>query len=169
MAADFDGTLDATGEVGAGNWVWGPYAEPTRRLLLNGRSRIEESLGRYDELAIVVSRRSSEWVITHGEPHGANVMRTSNGSMVLIDWDTIAVGPRERDLWMVEPPNPEDWSAYTDADSARLPDPDAMQLYRLWWKLTDIASFTNTFRALHEDDANTQIAWRALERYVSAP
>jgi spectinomycin phosphotransferase len=149
-------------------WVGGPYSEPTRRLLLRGRGQIEERLGRYDELTIVVSRHSDEWVITHGEPHGGNIMRVSTGSVILIDWDTIAVGPRERDLWMVEPSNPEDWAAYTGADSARLPDPEALQLYHLWWKLTDIASFTNTFRMPHEDDANTQVAWRVLEGYVSA-
>jgi len=149
-------------------WVWGPYSEPTRRLLLNGRGQIEDLLGRYDELATVVFRRSDEWVITHGEPHGGNIMRTSTGSMILIDWDTIAVGPRERDLWMVKPSNPEDWAAYTGTDSARLPDPEAMEFYRLWWKLTDIASFTHTFRVPHADDANTQVAWRVLEGTVSA-
>ena len=40
------------------------------------------------------------WVVTHGEPHAGNVMRTSEGR-VLVDWDTVALAPPERDLWML--------------------------------------------------------------------
>ena len=40
------------------------------------------------------------WVVTHGEPHPVNVMQTDAGR-VLIDWDTVAIAPPERDLWMV--------------------------------------------------------------------
>jgi spectinomycin phosphotransferase len=149
-------------------WASGPYSEATRRLLLNGRAQTEERLARYDELVRAVSRGSDEWVVTHGEPHGANLMRTGAGTIVLVDWDTVAVGPRERDLWMVEPQDPEEWAAYTCAASARRPDPEAMQLYRLWWELSEIASYTNTFRSPHVDDANTQVAWRELQEYVLA-
>ena len=41
-----------------------------------------------------------ELVVTHGEPHAGNVMRRSDGRHLLVDWDTVAVAPPERDLWM---------------------------------------------------------------------
>ena len=38
--------------------------------------------------------------MTHGEPHAGNVMRTDEGRL-LVDWDTVALAPPERDLWML--------------------------------------------------------------------
>lgn len=147
-------------------WTGGPFSEPTRRLLVGSKERIKELLDRYDELASVVLSRAAEWVITHGEPHGANVMRTGDGALLLVDWDTVAVGPRERDLWMVEPRGAEDWAAYASAAPANPPDPATMELYRLMWQLAEIAGYTATLRLPHEDDANNRAAWANLQSYV---
>lgn len=46
------------------------------------------------------------WVVTHGEPHPGNVIRTSHG-LRIIDWTTVQMAPPERDLWMLT-------SAFTD-------------------------------------------------------
>jgi aminoglycoside phosphotransferase (APT) family kinase protein len=40
----------------------------------------------------------SPLVLTHGEPHAANTIKTDSG-LVLIDWDSALIAPRERDLW----------------------------------------------------------------------
>ena len=77
----------------------------------------------------------------HGEPHGANVRRTADERMYLVDWDSVAVAPRERDLWMVlQNEDSEDWAAYTPAAPSPSPDHKAMDLYRLWWELSEIAT-----------------------------
>jgi len=78
----------------------------------------------------------------------------------------VAVGPRERDLWMVEPRDASDWAAYTRTSPA--PDPDAatMELYRVWWQLAEVAGYTQTFRSPHEEDADTRVAWRGLQSYM---
>lgn len=153
----------------ASTWTGGPFSELARHLLADREGSVRGLLGRYDELAGLVTRSSDGWVVTHGEPHAANVMRTPGGSLVLIDWDTVAVGPRERDLWMVEPRDAEDWSAYTAAAAAPPPDPTAMDLYRLSWTLAEIAIYTDTFRSPHEDDANTRAAWTGLKSHAPGP
>ena len=86
-----------------------------------------------------------------------------DGGIKLIDWDTVALAPRGRDLWLLEPRTDEDWAAYRCATSA---DPAALALYRLRWPLTDICIFTATFRAPHVDDENTRVAGRGLRRYL---
>jgi spectinomycin phosphotransferase len=40
------------------------------------------------------------WVVTHGEPHRANVIRDGQ-ELHLVDWDTTLLAPRERDLQMI--------------------------------------------------------------------
>jgi spectinomycin phosphotransferase len=146
-------------------WTGGPYAEPARSLLRRNVTMIDGLFARYDALVPQVRATSSSWVVTHGEPHAGNVMRTTTGAMKLIDWDTAALGPRERDLWMLEPLAAPDWAAYGIAGGAHQP---AMQLYRLGWQLGEICGYTALFRAPHIDDANTQVAWRALRNYLDS-
>ena len=144
-------------------WAGGPYAEPARALVAARADLVREMFIRYDALVPAVLSTSDGWVVTHGEPHARNVMRTNDGGIKLIDWDTVALAPRERDLWLLEPRTDEDWAAYRCATSA---DPVALELCRLRWPLTDICIFTATFRAPHVDDENTRVAWRGLRGYL---
>lgn len=122
-------------------------------------SPIRELFAGYDELATAVAAGRAGWVVTHGEPHAANVMRTDAGQLVLIDWDTAALGPRERDLWMVEPRNDEDWNAYVAAGGSTELDTSAIELYRTQWTLAELSEYTAQFRGPHLEDANTRSAW----------
>lgn len=148
-------------------WTGGPYAERPRLLLGSGARGARQLLDRYDELARMVSPTTASWVVTHGEPHGANLMRTAEGRRLLIDWGTVAVAPRERDLWMVcDPHDADDWAAYTKHAPSPPVDPAALELYRHWWSLAEIAGYTRTFRSQHGDDANTRAAWANLQEYI---
>lgn len=128
----------------------GPFGEPARGLVVERRRAIEERLASYDALAAALDKQN--WVVTHGEPHAGNVMIAEDGRLRLIDWDTVTVAPPERDLWHLTPAPG---------------DPDALRLYRLRWELTDIAGFVALFKAPHDDDADTRIAWDALRGYLS--
>src|SRR6185503_14185813 len=81
-------------------WTGGPYSELARQALADHASDVAELLRLLDRLATDVASRDAEWVVTHGEPHAANIIRTDAG-LALIDWDTVALAPRERDLWML--------------------------------------------------------------------
>ena len=89
----------ALGEVSR-TWVGGPFSEPARQALARHASDVVELLALADRLAADLAPRRDTWVITHGEPHAGNVMRAGE-SRLLVDWDTVALGPPERDLWMV--------------------------------------------------------------------
>jgi spectinomycin phosphotransferase len=140
-------------------WSGGPYSEPARHALIDRSASIRALFDTYDEFAAVVAEGSDEWVVTHGEPHAGNVMRAVNGDFVLIDWDTVAIGPPERDLWMIEPQDSDDRAAYAAGGGSGRPDPVAIQLYRSGWALGELANYTAEFRAPHVEDPNTRVAW----------
>ena len=152
--ADLDGALRNLDSP----WTGGPYSERAREWMTAGRDLVEASLDRYDRLAGEVATR--ELVITHGEPHGGNLIRTEDG-LHLIDWDTVAMAPPERDLWMLDDGTVEGLRAYIEATGHAI-DRSALDFYRLAWLVTDVAAFTTELRRPHTDDANSAHAWRAL-------
>ncbi len=139
-------------------WTGGPYSERAREWLTANRDLVTASLDRYDRLAGEVATR--EFVITHGEPHGGNLIRTEDG-LALIDWDTVAMAPPERDLWMLDDRTNDGLRGYTEATGHAI-DRSALDFYRLAWLVTDVAAFTTELRRPHSDDANAAHALRAL-------
>ena len=117
-----------------------------------------------DRLAAAVEKRGSPWVVTHGEPHSANVMRTDSGH-VLVDWDTAALAPRERDLWMLVEDGDEDLAGYADATGHEV-DPEAVDFFRLTWDLKDLAEYLNVLRSPHHQSEDTLRDLEGLTRSV---
>ena len=98
-------------------WSGGPLSEPARQAFSSHAADVPEFLALADRLAAGVEQRGATSVITHGEPHAGNVLRTDGGH-VLVDWDTVARGPRERDLWWLAD-EPGDLAAYTALPATR--------------------------------------------------
>lgn len=143
-------------------WATGPYGELTRNALAEASTDLRRALEAFDELVRRAEATAGRWVVTHGEPHGGNIMRTKHGELILIDWDTVAVGPAERDLAVALPRDDEEWSAYRSSGASTTPDPGLIRLYQQLWMLSDVSLATNMFRQPHEDSADTQVAWRGL-------
>jgi spectinomycin phosphotransferase len=140
-------------------WAGGPFAEPLRRELAANAGTITGWLTDFDDLAAQVTRRSSGDVITHGEPHPGNLIK-SNGRFMLIDWDTVALAPPERDLWMLNG-SQSSLACYRES-SGRAIDEGGLSYYRLAWALTDLALFTGVLRAPHERNADTAKAFQGV-------
>lgn len=90
-------------------------------LLRENAELIRMWLRRFDELVAHLDASEVERVVTHGEPHSGNIVRTPAG-FALVDWDTAGLAPKERDLWMVGGG-----------------DPLLCELYRLRWRLDDLS------------------------------
>ena len=154
--ADLDAALRDLGRP----WRAGPLAEPTRALLAGAANQVRGLLASFDRLASPV--RASEFVITHGEPHPGNVIR-AGPQRLLIDWDTVGLGPPERDLWWVVSETGEEARRYADL-TGRAVDPARLAMYRLRWALDDISIFVSLLRAEHRQTADTEHAWLALKQ-----
>ncbi|HEX6519773.1 MAG TPA: phosphotransferase [Streptosporangiaceae bacterium] len=146
-------------------WTGGPYAEPGRDLLARYEQPLRQALARFDGLLDRVREAGGPYVITHGEPHPGNLLRTRTG-LRLIDWDMTALARPERDLW---------WVISGDQDAARYSrrtgwtvNQDALALYRLRWGLDDTAGFLSQIRRPHQQTADTLMTWIELQKTLRA-
>lgn len=140
-------------------WTGGPFSELTRRRLADKAGSVFALLRRFDELAVAVAPNADP-VVTHGEPHPGNLIALQ-GRVVLVDWDTVALAPPERDLWMLDEGSADSFARYSQV-TGRAVDDAALTLYRLSWALADIAAFAALFRSSHERTLDTEKAWRAF-------
>jgi spectinomycin phosphotransferase len=148
------------------SWEGGPFSEPARWALSRHVSDVTELLALADRLSADVAGRAADWVVTHGEPHAGNVMRTAEGHL-LVDWDTVALAPPERDLWMVVDGSAKDMTSYTDA-TGHIFDRVAVDFYRLTWDLNDLAAYIHELRSPHGYGDDTVMAYEGLTRCVSS-
>ncbi len=118
----------------------------------------------YQALAEQVRQHGNEPVLTHGEPHAGNLF-VVDGRSLLIDWDTALVAPPERDLWHVDPGDGSILDAYLERTGVR-PHPEAIDLYRLWWDLTETGQYLGMLRRPHLDTTDVAMAWQGLQEYL---
>jgi spectinomycin phosphotransferase len=158
----------------------GPYAAEVRALITESGPLISDLLATFDRL--VRATAGLPTVITHGEPHPGNVIRTATG-LVLIDWDTVGLAPPERDLWFLAASDSAqpgdsardgdsvrdgDFSGYQAATGYR-PSPEAIDLYRLRWQLDDICAYLTELRQAPHPTEDTAHALRTLQALTQHP
>ena len=144
-------------------WHGGPFSEPARALITRTAGHIRHLLASFDQLAERVT--ALEPVVTHGEPHNANLITAGTGVM-LIDWDTVGLAPPERDLWMIVSDSGQETRRYTQA-TGRPVDPAALALYRIRWALDDISAFVQMFRTRHRRTADAEHTWLGLNKTLA--
>jgi spectinomycin phosphotransferase/16S rRNA (guanine(1405)-N(7))-methyltransferase len=139
----------------------GPYAERVAGLFAAHAGPVRRLLSRHDALASGADPARA--VLTHGEPHAGNTLRTADGWR-LIDWDTARVAPPERDLWLL---GDEVLDAYREATGVPAR-PDLLERYRLRWDIADLAVEAARFRRPHTGSADDDQAFEIVERVVTA-
>ncbi len=158
---DLEAALDPAG----GSAGCGPYAARTAALLADHAAPVRRLLARYDALVAAGRARPDRMVLTHGEPHPGNTMRTPDGWR-LIDWDTAMLAPPERDLWLLDPGDGSVLTAYADATGVP-PLPAMLDLYRIRWDLADVAVEVSRFRRPHAGTPDDDKAWEVLRTVVT--
>jgi spectinomycin phosphotransferase len=147
-------------------WYGGPFSEQAREQFVVHAEGVSCLLNAFDELVRRVGATDREPVITHGEPHSGNVMRTQDDRLLLVDWDTVAVALPERDLWMVASETGAELALYAAA-TGRDVDPVALALYRLGWDLADLAEYTRVLRSEHQRNGDTEKAFLRVQDILS--
>jgi spectinomycin phosphotransferase len=141
-------------------WDAGPFSEPARSLLAKHVSDMAELVECFERLKQQTAGARVQTVITHGEPHPANLIR-KNHRLMLIDWDTTALAPPERDLSLIDPEPGSGIDRYEEATGHEV-DFDVMTLYQLRWYLDDLASAARLFRRPHDKNPDTELWWQGL-------
>jgi spectinomycin phosphotransferase len=156
--------LEVTFDPGGDPREGGPYALPVARLVRDHAAPLRRVLARYDGLVARARAEPARAVLTHGEPHPGNTMRTADG-WLLIDWDTALVAPPERDLWFFASGDGDMLDVYADATGVT-PRPALIDLYRLRWDIADIAIDVSRFRRPHPGGAEDDKAWGFLTALI---
>jgi len=138
----------------------GPYGQQAAELVAAHHDQIRRLLASYDALAAQVRSGTERLVLTHGEPHPGNTMRSAQG-WLLIDWDTALISEPERDLFTLEGGDGSMLEAYRRA-TGTVPRPEALELFRMRWDITDIALSVGQFREPHDGDANDTKSFNRL-------
>jgi len=138
----------------------GPFGHQAAALVADHAHAVRRLLDRYDTLAAGVD--PSRAVLTHGEPHTGNTLRTANG-WKMIDWDTALIAPPERDLWLLG----GDLTAYTAATGVAV-QPELLEMYRLRWDIADLAVDFDRFRRPHTGTADDKKAFDILQAILSS-
>lgn len=136
-------------------WNGGPFSDAAHRLLRTHAAAIAELATGFDRLVESTAPARQHPVISHGEPHHANLMSV-DGRLMLIDWDTVAMAPPERDVSLIATSRSEGMNRY-EQTTGRALDRAVIALYRLRWYLDDIASAVRLFRHPHRDTADTRL------------
>jgi hypothetical protein len=154
-------------------WTGGPYSERTRAAIAESADDLMAALATLDELERQVRSAPQTRVVTHGEPHPGNVIRTAEGA-VLVDWDTVEMARPERDLWIVvdrlggihRGDRAGMLHAYADGTGHRA-DEAALAFYALRWDLADIAVYLELLRAPHQASEDVAQSWCNLEELLA--
>ncbi|ONI75182.1 aminoglycoside phosphotransferase [Actinosynnema sp. ALI-1.44] len=150
VGADFS---DRTARAVSEPWTAGPLGEEARTAIAARLDDIGRWTTRYLQLTEQAQRQRHTWVATHGEPHNDNQV-VAGGRLVFVDWESLALAPRERDL--------VDLVGSVDADQAMI------ELFRLDWRLSEIAEYTTWFTRAHTGDVDDVTALGGLHEELQA-
>jgi spectinomycin phosphotransferase len=126
---------------------------------------VRAALRRYALLAAAVTGSVDRWVVTHGQPVSSNLLSTPDGPR-LVDWGSVAVAPRERDLLeaLDDAEGNDPWYAYVESGGRPEPlSPDTIELFSLERHLSAVSEHAVRFSRPHEDTGDDRRCFGDLE------
>lgn len=132
-----------------------PLGAAAKALLAEHGGRVADWVE--EHAALLKSADPSTYVVTHGEPGVHNQWR-AQGRTWLIDWESLRVAPRERDL-----------AALVLAGAPTDGDPGMVRLFDLEWRLSEVWSFARWLQGPHVGDADDRTALAGLTDELTRP
>ena len=150
-------------------WTGGPYAETVRAFLTESQTSIHAHLRRYDDLVREIEADSDPWVVTHGEPDSDNLVRADDGRMYLIDWGSVKLAPRERDLVEILNGVADAMPPYQQTAGPYPARPAGVELFTLGWSLLETCRKVQLFHRPPPGYTATLADWHRLREQVEHP
>jgi spectinomycin phosphotransferase len=124
-----------------------PVAAQLAALLRAKRDVIDDLVQRAEQRASLLQTQSLEYVLCHADIHAANLLIHSNAALYIVDWDTLILAPKERDLMFVGAGLDDVWRSvreqalfYQGYGETEI-DPIALAYYRYERIVEDIAAY----------------------------
>jgi spectinomycin phosphotransferase len=78
-----------------------PIAAKVAALIREKRPVIDQLVGQAERLAKVLQQQPQEFVLCHADMHAGNILIDTSGVLYIVDWDTLILAPKERDLMFI--------------------------------------------------------------------
>ena len=124
-----------------------PVAAQLTALLRAKRAIVDELVLRAEQLAARLQTRSLEYVLCHADIHAGNILIDADGTLYIVDWDTLILAPKERDLMFFGAgidnvwPSAREQALFYQGYGATEIDPIALAYYRFERIVEDIAAY----------------------------
>ncbi|MCY4023237.1 MAG: phosphotransferase [Anaerolineaceae bacterium] len=149
-----------------------PLLRDLSQLLRDKRESLSWLMDRSDSLARQLRQRDLPCVACHGDIHAGNVLVDSGNRLYLVDFDTLQLAPRERDLMFIGAGVAGHWQsarAYTwfrEGYGPLQPDPPAIAFFRCERIVADLLDYC---RQILDSDAGPQreFALAELQRQLA--
>jgi len=139
-----------------------PVSAELAALLRAKRAVIGDLVERAERLGAATQARALQSVLCHADIHAGNILIAESGALYLVDWDTLIVAPKERDLMFVggglggggHTPEEEETLFYRGYGETQI-DPVALVYYRYERIVQDIAAYCEQILltdGVHGDD-----------------
>lgn len=146
-----------------------PVAAELAAFLRRQHQVVSELVSRAERLASVLQTRSLPFILCHADIHAGNILIDISGQLYIVDWDTLTVAPKERDLMFVggglfgsrRSPQEEEALFYQGYGQVAV-DPVALAYYRYERIVQDIAAYCEQILLTDEGGADRQEGLRQL-------
>lgn len=150
-----------------------PFADPVSAklaaFLRDKKSVVSDLLNRAERLAAVLQNSPLNFVVCHADIHAGNVLITPDGRLYVVDWDTLIVAPKERDLMYVggglfrnqHSPEEEEKLFYQGYGQTDI-DPVALAYYRYERIVQDISAYCEEILLTEGDSEDRERGFRFL-------
>jgi spectinomycin phosphotransferase len=78
-----------------------PVAAATAVFLQSKQTELHDLVQRTEQLAQNLQANPPEFILCHADIHAWNLLITDEGTLYMVDWDTLIFAPKERDLMFV--------------------------------------------------------------------
>lgn len=78
-----------------------PIAEELAAFLRVHRDTVIDLVNRAERLAVEVKAKPSPAILCHADMHVGNLLLEPDGTLHIVDWDTLLLAPKERDLMFI--------------------------------------------------------------------
>lgn len=126
-----------------------PVASALADLLRRRRTVVDSLVRRAERLGAVLKDNLPPLLLCHADIHAWNMLIQADGTFYVVDWDTIILAPKERDLMFIasglfgkmRTPEQEEALFYQGYDDQRQVDPVGLAYYRCERIVRDIAEY----------------------------
>jgi spectinomycin phosphotransferase len=136
----------------------GPFADDVSALVQANEQRLDAWREEMASVSNACRADTGDFVLTHGEPDGGNVMATAGGRLRLVDWGALQWAPPERDL-----------RSLGEVGLPTLGRPHFLRYYELHWILSEVAEYVSRFVHPHAGDDEDEEKRAELLKYLPRP